>query len=44
MGRAGGQEVAFFGALAKGNVSSSIALAGRGSQTYVSFLCTKVYV
>ena len=30
VGRAGGQEVAFFGALAKGNVSSSIALAGRG--------------
>ena len=26
----GGREVAFFGALAKGNVSSSIALAGRG--------------
>ena len=26
----GGQEVAFFGALEKGNVSSSIALAGRG--------------
>ena len=30
MGRVGGREVAFFGALAKGNVSSSIALAGRG--------------
>ena len=30
MGRTGGQEVAFLGALAKGNESSSIALAGRG--------------
>ena len=30
MGRAGGQEVAFFDALAKGDVSPSIALAGRG--------------
>ena len=30
VGRAGGQEVAFFGALAKGNVSTSITLAGRG--------------
>ena len=30
MGRAGGRQVAFFGALAKGDVSSSIALAGRG--------------
>ena len=29
MGRAGGQEVAFFGALAKVFVSSSTALAGR---------------
>ena len=30
VGRAGGRQVAFFGALAKGDVSSSIALAGRG--------------
>ncbi len=29
MGRVGGREVAFFGALAKVDVSSSIALAGR---------------
>ena len=30
VGRAGGRQVAFFGALAKGDVSSSIALAGKG--------------
>ena len=30
VGRVGGRQVAFFGALAKGDVSSSIALAGRG--------------
>ena len=30
VGRAGRRQVAFFGALAKGDVSSSIALAGRG--------------
>ena len=30
VGRVGGRQAAFFGALAKGDVSSSIALAGRG--------------